>query len=135
MSWIIQTLLRNSEILKERHDLESDEYNDLLVIETKIAELQNLGFLSDMDICIIDMIAGGERVVTIEDSLGKSRSTISKSFIQICDRISYFLGGYFTDDGFLENMRVNHNLTDEDVAKLRIHMSSKDKHKLIRSPK
>ena len=133
MSWIVQHLLRNREILNTTQDIESDEFNDLLVVEEKINELYKEGFLSDIDMYIIDLVSDGRSLRELEESIGKSRITISRTFIQICERIAYFLGGYFTDDGFIENIKNMYKLADDDVDKLKSHMEGKFKHKLMRN--
>lgn len=132
MSWITQHLLRNSVSIKSSPDIESDEYNNLLVIESKINALHDSGFLSDIDLWIIELMADGKPIKNLEAEVGKNRITISKTFIQICDRISYLLGGYFTDDGFLDNMRESYNLDDAQIEKLKEYMSGKFKNKLMK---
>ena len=132
MSWIVQYLLRNKDIIKETHNIESDEFNNLIVVEGKIKELHSSGFLSDIDIWIVDLVSDGRPIRNLEEDVGKNRITISRTFIQICDRIAYFLGGYFTDDGFLESMKINYKLNDTEVDKLKLHMNGKFKHKLMR---
>jgi hypothetical protein len=135
MSWIIQYLLRNKESIKSAklsEDIGVDSYDDLLVVESKIKELYEEGFLSDLDIYIIDLIADGRPIRELESPLGKNRLTISKTFVQICKRISYFLGGYFTDDGFLSNMKEQYKLNDTDIDKLKLFMAGKFKHKLMK---
>ncbi len=132
MSWICQYLLRNKEIITSEPDIDSDQYNDLLVIEKKIEELHEEGFLSDLDLYIIDLVSDGRPIKDLEKSLDRSRITISKTFIQICNRIAYFLGGYFTDEGFLENMKQNYRLSDEDIEKLNSYINGKFKHKLMK---
>jgi hypothetical protein len=133
MSWIIQTILRNREVIRTRQDIESDEFNNLLTIESKIDELYKEGFLSDIDLCIINLVADGRSISELEGRIGKSRITISKTFIQLCERIAYFLGDYFTDEGFLNNMKDDYKLSEDDLDRLRVHMSGKFKHKLMRS--
>ena len=132
MSWIIQTILKNREEIREKQDIDSDEFNDLLVIEGKVDELYKEGFLSDIDMYIIDGISDGSNVSELTDSLGKSRIVIGKAFVQICDRIGYFIGGYFTDEGFLEHMKEDYRLSEDNLDKLRIYMGSRFKHKLMR---
>lgn len=132
MSWIVQHLIRNREIIHSEPNLESDDYNNLLVIERKVKELHEEGFLSDIDIYILDLVGDGRPIRNLESVLDKNRITISKSFVQICDRIAYFLGGYFTDDGFLENLKYSYKLDDEKIDKLKLHMTGKFKHKLMR---
>lgn len=135
MSWIIQHLLKNRDIIKEKKDIDSDEFNDLLVVEAKINELRDVGMLSEIEVTIIDLMSDGRPIVGLEATIGKKRLTLSRSFVQICNRIAYTLGGYFTDDGFLQHMQTTYHLSEADVDKLRRHIESKDKHKLIRSLK
>lgn len=132
MSWIVQHLLRNKEIIKSVPDIDSDEYNNLLVVESKVNELYNEGFLSDIDISILNLVGDGRPIRNLESEIDKNRITISKTFVQICDRISYFLGGYFTDEGFLDIMKSNYRLSDNEVNRLKDYMSGKFKHKLMR---
>jgi hypothetical protein len=133
VSWIIQTTLRNREIIREKHDIDSDEFNDLIVIEKKIEELYREGFLSDMDIFIINGISDGSNITELTDSLGKSRIVIGRTFVQICDRVAYFIGGYFTDEGYLNHMREDYKLSEDDLDKLRTYMGGRFKHKLMRT--
>lgn len=132
MSWIVQHILRNRESIRAARDIESDEYDNLLVIESKMNNLRERGFLSDIDCYIIDLVADGRPIRNLEVELDKGRIAISKTFIQICSRISYFLGGYFTDDGFLENIRINYRLKDSDIEELRLYTTGKFKHRLMR---
>ena len=133
MSWVIQTLLHNKVAIETAPDIESDEYNNLLVIEAKIKELHAEGFLSDVDMLIIELVSDGRPLKTLEGSIGKSRVTISKTFIQICNRIAYFLGGYFTDEGFLDNLKTDNRLSDDDIEKARDYINGKFKHTLMRN--
>ena len=132
MGWIVQHLLRNKVAIKTTEDIESDEYNNLLVVEGKINELHSQGFLSDIDIYILELVSDGRPLKELEGSIDKNRITISKTFVQLCDRISYFLGGYFTDEGFLENMKSNYKLDDTQIEAVKLHMTGKFKHKLMR---
>lgn len=132
MSWIVNHLLRNSVEIKSRPDIDSDEYNNLLVVESKINNLYSGGFLSDVDLFIIELMADGKPIKNLEAEIGKSRLTISKTFIQLCDRIAYFLGGYFTDEGFLDNMKELYKLDGSQMDKLKEHMSGKFKNKLMK---
>ena len=133
MSWIVQVLLHNRIAIETTPNIESDEYNNLLIVETKIKVLHEEGFLSDLDMLIIDLVADGSPLKSLEYSIGRNRATISKTFIQICNRIAYFLGGYFTDDGFLDNLKNDNRLSDSDIDKARDYINGKFKHKLMRN--
>jgi hypothetical protein len=65
-------------------------------------------------------------------SVIKDRHTLSNSFSQICKKIGFYLGGYFTDEGFLENMRINYKLNDNQLSELRSYMTGKFRNKLKR---
>ena len=135
ISWIVQYLIRNKVKIRTSQNIDSDELDDLLVVEGKIKDLCKDGLLSDMDIYIIDLVSDGRPLRELEKSVDKNRVTISRVFLQICDRISYFLGGYFTDEGFLDNMKKNYKLSDEEVEELKLYMSGKFKHQLMRNSK
>ena len=135
ISWIVQYLIRNKVKIRTSQNIDSDELDDLLVVEGKIKDLCKDGLLSDMDIYIIDLVSDGRPLRELEKSVDKNRVTISRVFLQICDRISYFLGGYFTDEGFLDNMKKSYKLSDEEVEELKLYMSGKFKHQLMRNSK
>lgn len=135
MSWIVEHLVRNRDTIRSVYGneggLDSDVYNNLLILESKIDELHNSGVLSDLDIIILESVND----IYLRDKLStiiKDRHTYSRVFSQICERISYFLGGYFTDDGFLESMAIGYGLTEEQVDIIRKYMSSRFRHKMIR---
>ena len=135
MSWIIEHILRNRESIRSDLTIESDEYDDLLVIEKKIDDLYKDGFLSDVDMYIIDMVSDGRPLRELGELFNKGRTTMPKTFVQICERIAYFLGGYFTDEGFLDNMRTEYKLTDESLDEIKLYMNSKFKHQLMKRKK
>lgn len=133
MGWLVQHLLKNREVIRAKNDFDSDEFNDLIVIEKKIDDLYSNGLLSDSELNIIRMVSYGIPPNSSSANIRKNRKTISTAFSKACDRISYFLGGYFTDDGLLENMKLSYNLTDEDIDKLRLYINGKFKHTLMRN--
>lgn len=135
MSWIVEHLIRNRDSIKSMYGntdgLEEDVYNNLLVLEGKINELYDSGLLSDLDLIVIES-ANNESLKSQLSIVMKDRHTYSKIFSQICERISYFLGGYFTDDGFLESLSKAYKLSHEQVETVRQYMSSRFRHKMIR---
>lgn len=135
MSWIVQHLLKNKVQIRTLSDPSSDEYNDLLVLESKIAELRRKKLLTERDLSIIEAVSDGSPLSALEDSVGVTRLTIARSFENICERLAYTLGGYFTDDGFLENLRKEYKLSNEDLEKVKNQMFGRFKHKLIRKGK
>lgn len=134
MSWIIQTLLRDRPYLLESHNLDSDDYNNLLLVEKKIDTLYKAGLLSISDLDIIRAVSRGDSVTDLEKNLNLNRITISKKFIKLCDRVAYFMGGVFTTEGYISQVARNNRLTLDQVKILRNYISGKYKHKIIRKP-
>jgi hypothetical protein len=116
-------------------DVDSDEYNNLIVLESKIGQLKDNNLLSEYDVYLIKLLADGRTLKELEDELGKTRLTISRDFIKLCNRIAYSLGGYFTEDGFIDNMKENYKLTEDEIERVKEFMRGRFKHKLIRKRK
>lgn len=134
----MEHLLRNSEEIRSAQlqcpDLDSDDFNNLLAIERKIADLYQIGILSDMDLIILDAVTSSK----IYNDMSKSKQekrTIMKVFSQICERIAYFLGGYFTDDGFVENLQDGYRLSTENLQVVKEYMSGRYESRTIRRTK
>lgn len=135
MSWIVQNLLNSKVRIHSVGDIDSDEFNDLMVIEKAISDLSQTGTLSDQDLLIINSASEGGFASRVSKSIGINRNTLSKSYNKICERIAFYLGGYFTDEGYLGYMKKKYKLSDEQVEELRDFMKSKFKYKLMKSRK
>jgi hypothetical protein len=130
MSWIIQSLLNNKNYIREKNDIESDQFNDLILVEKTIEELSKKGLLSTTDLDIIAEMSGD-----VSGFLGKPKSqreTENKKYSSICDRIAFYMGGYFTDEGYLAYMKTKHRLTEDQVETMRNYIASPFKHKIAR---
>lgn len=132
MSWIVQSLLNNRVVIKEQNEIESDEYNDLLLIEKKIDSLKRDGLLSDEELETISEATGDTPGFYSKSRV--KRETLQRKFTAICDRLAFYLGGYFTDEGYLDYMRKKYRLDEEQLEVLRTYMKSVYKHKIIRKP-
>ena len=95
-----------------RDNLESDLHLDLIEVERKIKELLDKKLLTDYEIMIINA------VIT-----GISYSSLAKEFRGVCDKIAYYLGDHFTDEGYQEYMRDKYNLTEEDMMTVSLYMN------------
>jgi hypothetical protein len=58
MSWIIQSLLNNTFSIREKGDIDSDEYNDLLLVEKAIKDLTTKQVISKEDLEVIGEMTG-----------------------------------------------------------------------------
>ncbi len=132
MSWIIESLIRDRWELKHNPDINSDSYNNILIIEKAIKELLEDKLITTLEVQIVNIISEGYTFSDIETKLGISRETTSKIFINTCKKIAYYLGGEFTDEGLIEHMELQYKLTPIQIDKLRKFMHSKLKHKIAR---
>ena len=133
MSWIVETLLRNREKIRSDIDITSDEYLDLLMVESAVNSLYKLGAITEKDIILMDTLADGKSLKDAGKCLGKTGSTIGRKVGDICSLIAYKLGGTFTDEGYLDEMASAHNLTEDQIDILRAYMVSKYKHTISRN--
>ena len=154
MSWIVQSLWNNRERIKngtrrdisilytfatacspsqldedrdgyEDPSIEGDEFNDLLVIEKAVNELKELNLLSEQD---IDILYGDREYHKTK----MNRDTHTKQYSLVCNRIAYYLGGYFTDEGYIQYLTRKYRLTEEQQETARLYMNSKFKNKVLR---
>ncbi len=132
MSWLVETIIRDRLRIIEKHNIESDEFNNLLIIEKKISELVKIGTIDLFELAILEYVSSQKPYSELEKLLGISRNTLAGYFKKICGRLSYSLGGIFTDEGFLEYMRVTNRLTEEQVDSMREHIASKYRHTIRR---
>jgi len=135
MSWRIETLIINRLSLKEEHDLESDDYNNLLIIEKKAKELYELNILSTLEAKILNSFSNGSTLIDISKEIPLSKETIILFFRRACEKIAFCLGGEFTDFGTVDDLVDKYSLTEEQTNNLVAYMNSEYKHKLSRIKK
>jgi hypothetical protein len=134
ISWIVSRLLMETPQIKESHDFDSDDYNNLLVIEKKIAGMIENNMFSVQEKRILSLITEGYLFGDIESQIGLGRDTVSKIYKNICERIAFSLGGEFTNDGFIREVSRRHHLSPKEQEKLILFMASNLKHKILRRP-
>ena len=127
MSWIVESLLNDREKIRVKADIESDEFNDLMLVEKAVNTLKQEGKLSNEELAIIDM----EKP---EQPLSLEKRTLRKRREAICDRIAYYLGGYFTEEGYLNYIQKKYKFSEERISALREFMKSEYRHKIMRKP-
>lgn len=132
MSWIIQSLLKNSIEIKTQSDLDSDDFNNLLIVEKKIKEMRKDGLLTQKDIDLLEQISDGKPLYNTENSTNKSKIALARKFYKICERIAFALGDEFTDEGYLSALQKKQHLTDEEVEKGRKYMKGRYRYKIMR---
>lgn len=128
MSWYVQHILLDGDTIRSKivmetgddsweTDLDDDEYLDLLSVEMKIKQLGDMGIIDKQELEIIDRIKRGNSFRDIERELGLSRPTIYKIFKEACNKISFSLGDYFSDDGYIDYIRHKYSLQEDEVNK------------------
>jgi len=132
MSWYTQILFKDSLKIRARQDISSDEYNDLIVLEKKIEQLYEAGILSEKEKKLVDAFKEGKNLTDLKGIVYKNKDTIAIVITSVFKKISFYLGGYFTDEGYVAYMTEKYNLSDEEVALMVEYMTSKLRYKLIR---
>jgi hypothetical protein len=132
MSWILESLLNNRERIRETGDIDSDEFNDLLIVEKKIDELRQVGKLDDEDLAILFSSISSD--YKVDERSESEKKVLYQKKTKLCEKLAYYLGGYFTDDGYLDYMQKKYKLSDTQIENLRRFMQSKYRNKIMRKP-
>lgn len=104
--------------------IESEEFNDLLIVEKAVDELKELGLLSPSDLDVLNDNRDSFRT-------RNQKYVFDKRFSYVCERIAYYLGGYFTDDGYISYLTKKHKLSPKQVETVRAYMKSQFKNKTL----
>jgi len=132
MGWYVEVLWLNKDMIRAKGDIESDELQDLLLVEATITTLRSNKQFTDEELGVLDTMLESANFFIASTKLNLNRSTVSKIFRKVCNKISYKLGGYFTDEGYLSYLESKYNLTSEQIETLRGYMNSKLRYKLAR---
>lgn len=116
MSWIIGEYIRQMPYIKERADINSDSYNNAIIIEKTLDDMLKQGTVSQQESDVIWSVSAGYSYSEIARLLGLHRLTVSQIFKQVTDRISFVLGGELTDSAFLDRIDGIEHLSDKDVS-------------------
>ncbi len=116
MSWIIGEYIRQLPYIKERADVNSDSYNNAIMIEMVIEKMAKDGLLSEQESNIMWAVSAGYSYSEIGRLLGLHRLTVSQIFKTVTDRISYIIGGELTDEAFIERIQDIEPLNKDDIS-------------------
>ena len=136
MSWIVKNLILNrhdvSRKIYEKHmgtnyydegtlliDFEDDAYNSLLKIESAIKKLYDKGLIDIEELTVLKFLSEGYSYKEVGDKLKIGKNSVRAMFYSLCDRIAFYLGGEYTDDGYVEYMVNKYKLNETEVAKLK----------------
>jgi len=149
-SWYVGTLIKNCELIRSRifdipeagiisfttveldsvehyalysMDFDNFDYNNLLLVEKQIVSLIRTNQISESELEMLNAVSTGRTYLSLSKSLRVSRTTITKVFSEVCERISFYLGGVFTNSGYLEYIGNKYDLTLEQLAQAEIFMN------------
>jgi hypothetical protein len=123
MSWYISYLLFNHRAIKLKEDLEDDSFNDLLILEKKIKELLDNGFIKKEELDLLKQIINCQNIYILAKEINTDYRTLQVFLNSIISRLSMCLGSVYTDEGMINKICSTHNLTHEEIEKLRDYMS------------
>ncbi len=119
-----------TEIYKEYNPY-ADSYDDLLFVEIKIDELVLSGIIDEIELKILNMVIESNTFKTVAKDLNLSHITVAKYFHKTCSKIAFYLGGRWTDVGYIEYMKDKYNLDETQMERMVKYMVSEYKHRLI----
>lgn len=118
MSWLIEEYIKQIPYIKERGNIDSDEYNNALIIELTIEKMMKQNLISDFEKDVLWAISVGYNYSEAARLLDSHRLTISDTINDITDRIAYILGGEFTDSAFMDRIQNIEDISEQDVDAL-----------------
>jgi len=118
MSWVVGQYIRDMAFLKEITDINSDVYNNALLVEQVVEKLVKENLITEFEKEVLWAIGAGYSYSEAARILGSHRLTISDTFNRLTDRIAFILGGDFTDSGFLERVQTMGSLYDTDMEQM-----------------
>ncbi len=104
--------------IMEDGDISSDSFNNCLMIQRCISNMDTKNLLSDIEIDILVAVVEGYSYTEIANILLLDRQTISRIFKKLTDRIAYILGGSFTDAAFLDRVGSIGPIQEQDISAL-----------------
>jgi hypothetical protein len=119
MSWIIEEYIRQMPFILEEGNINADDYNNCLLIQKCVNELQKKNLLSELEKDVLSAVYSGFNYTEISKILSVNDRTVSMTFDKITDRIAYILGGEFSDASFLDRVQsLNSNIRARDVQQI-----------------
>lgn len=119
MSWIIEEYIRQMPFILEDGNIDADDYNNCLLIQKCIRDLQKSDLLSELEKDVLSAVYTGFNYAEISKLLNINRQTVSMTFDRVTNRIAYILGGEFSDASFLDRVQsLNSNIRAKDVQEI-----------------
>lgn len=127
MSKYVQLLLSSADEIKSAFENQNpdarDLYDDLITVEEKIKHLYKQGYMTDFDLLVISCVQTNKSFRKLEKEYGISRLTLSTRFRKICEKIAFYLGDYFLDEGYIIKLQKKYRLSTSEMRKLNKYFS------------
>jgi bifunctional N-acetylglucosamine-1-phosphate-uridyltransferase/glucosamine-1-phosphate-acetyltransferase GlmU-like protein len=121
--WYIEFLLFNWRAIKLKEDLEAEDLNDLIVLEKKLQDLINNGFITKEELDLLKQIINCKSIYTLAKEINTDYRTLQVFLNSITNKLGTVLGDTFTDEYWISHMADKYNLNTEEVNKLKDHLS------------
>lgn len=119
MSLIVEEYIKSLYPILDAGNIDSDQFNNALSIQTVIEKLKARGNISEFDVGILHGIASGFNFSELATLFGADRKRVAKSFRNSCRKIAFILGDEFTDTGFMYNVAARHAVGSKKQARLK----------------
>lgn len=104
MSRIVGYYIRYMPYIMEKPDFNSDAYNNCLLIQKCVSDLDKKGLLTDFEKKVLQLYYEGYNTSGVSRELKVSRVTAENTFRNVTTRIAFILGGDFTDDAVISRL-------------------------------
>lgn len=125
MSWIVEDLIINSSVIRSNRHENLSDYFSLLTLENKILELHKKGILKEDELNFIISVSNIISLAEVADLLSIHRNTARTKFKNICNKLAFYLGNYYTDFGYVKYLTKEYKLNNEEENKLMRFMVEK----------
>lgn len=117
MAWFIERLLSNAEEI-HRKGTWSEMHEYLLTLEAKISELKKKGIFTSDELKLLEDLSNNRTITQLSKEFGLSRVTTAMKIDVLTNKLSMYLGGIYTDEGYLNYMKKKYKLSDRQVELL-----------------
>ena len=118
MSLIVEEYLRSLPYIMESKDIESDSFNNAIMIKKCIKDMEKRKLLSEFELSILSLVIDGFNFSEIARLLNVDRLRVSATFKNLSDRVAYILGGEFTDAALMERVQELEHVSVREASEL-----------------
>jgi len=126
---MVESLIINARELKQ--NIDSESLDDLLQVERCILHMRETNRITKKEEELIKAFSVYKTKESVAFMLEENEQTVARLFKEVCERIAFDLGSYFTDEGLLDYMQTKYNLEFDQVDILRSYMKSTTRHTLL----